>query len=410
MKNQSAPNITISQFRKLFNLKVLEFDKRVPIIRNTICVLDGFEMTPLCRLTGTNTVLSIELGCCGKCGYVGYIDKPAEDWISTFYAEIWDGAKEKKIDQEVQKRKQKHSTPNPEFERAVKVLHRWQNYFPKEKFLCDLGCGYGGQLNVLRECGFNNLIGCEASPHRAEVARRAFRLNVLDGTFDNQLVQAKLRELAPMGLIYANNVLEHVYNPAEVIRLCAGLQEDGDKLVIAVPNQIGEPTWCTLFYFLHLNCFTPYALQALLSQYGYAVIDNLNTPNEICVLAEKKKEIKPVFPDEGSDFYEAARRKIINYFFPHHARPVGKLFWCGRESDDSGYLPYFGDNIFTRFTENAREKILKHKYAVRQEYNGIPDLPMKGNMLSFVIPSSNFPKYQTAFEIRFDGPIKLLYR
>ena len=135
----------------------------------------------------------------------------------------------------------------------IKVLHRWQGYFPKEKFLCDLGCGYGGQLKVLRECGFNKIIGCEASPLRAEVARRAFGLNVLDGTFGDPSVQTTLRELAPLGLIYANNVLEHVYNPAEVIRLCAGLQEEGDKLVIAVPNQIGEPTWCVLLYFLHLN-------------------------------------------------------------------------------------------------------------------------------------------------------------
>ncbi len=410
MKNQYTPNITISQFRKLFNLKVLEFDKDIPIIRSTACALDGSEMALLCRFTGKDIALSIEVGCCRKCGYVGYIDKPTEEWISTFYAEVWDDAKKKKIDKEVQRRKQKHSVPNPEFERVIKVLHRWQGYFPKEKFLCDLGCGYGGQLKVLRECGFNKIIGCEASPLRAEVARRAFGLNVLDGTFGDPSVQTTLRELAPLGLIYANNVLEHVYNPAEVIRLCAGLQEEGDKLVIAVSNQIGEPTWCVLFCFLHLNSFTPYALQALLSRYGYAVIDNLNTPNEICVLAEKKKEIGPMFPERGSDFYVAARRKVINYFFPHHARPVGKLFWCGRESDDSGYLPYFGNNIFTQLTENIRENMLKRTYGVRREYQGIPDLPMKGNMLSFIIPASNFSEDKTPLEIHFEGPIKLLYR
>ena len=97
MKNQYTPNITISQFRKLFNLKVLEFDKDIPIIRSTACALDGSEMALLCRFTGKDIALSIEVGCCRKCGYVGYIDKPTEEWISTFYAEVWDDAKKKKL-------------------------------------------------------------------------------------------------------------------------------------------------------------------------------------------------------------------------------------------------------------------------------------------------------------------------
>lgn len=411
MENQSLPHIAISQFRKLFNLKVLEFDENIPMAHSAVCAVDEGEMTTLCRLTGSDTYYAIEIGCCKKCGYVGYIDKPTEKWISTLYAEAWDGVKDKKIDREVQKRKEKYSTitSNPEFERATMVLDRWQRYFPKEKFLCDMGCGYGMQLKLLWDRGFNKVIGCEASPHRAEVARRAFGVTVADGTFDHPAVQAELRKSAPLGLIYANNVLEHVHNPAEAIRLCANLQEDGDKLVIAVPNQTGEPTWCVLFYFLHLNSFTSYALETLLSRYGYTIIDSLNTPNEICVLAEKKKAA-PVSRDEGIDFYKEARQKINSYFFPSRVRPVGKLFWCGRESDDSGYLPYFGDNLFTQLAENIRERMLKRAYRVRQKYQGIPDLPMKGNLLSFVVPASNMALDKTPFEIRFEGGVKMLYR
>ena len=118
----------------------------------------------------------------------------------------------------------------------------------RERPVCELGCGWGESLEHLRRAGFTRLVDTEASQHRAAAVRAALDVSALTGAFESAATQRELAALAPYSIIVSSHVLEHTYAPADVIAAAASLQQTGDYLIIAMPNQEGEPPMGVLFF------------------------------------------------------------------------------------------------------------------------------------------------------------------
>jgi len=94
----------------------------------------------------------------------------------------------------------------------------------------DVGCGAGGVGQTLREHA-TRLVGIELDEQAAALAREVYD-EVLIGDVD-----ARLGELEPaFDTILAYDVLEHLANPASVLRRLRAVAAPGALLHVSVPN------------------------------------------------------------------------------------------------------------------------------------------------------------------------------
>lgn len=409
-------SFALKKFRELHNWKILRVGGNVPLVEIEDCPNTCGDFRTIATLVGNQGKKMLRVACCGRCGYVGYKDKPPKEWIDKFYASTWDGSKKDAKDQEryiaelMHEKRKKYLSDSKEFIRVRMVIERFVSRFNKQKPVCDIGAGFGLQLDQFKRLGFERVFGMEASPHRAEVARRAFGLNVLHGAFEGEGVQTALGAYRPFGVMYSNNVIEHTYAPEEVIRLSSALQKEGDYILASLPRFQGDPSLSTILFLPHLNSFTRFSFQKLLLQNGYKTADDLSTSHEICVLAQKTA---PVELSSERDFFTEALEKYKR-FFKFDRLNKTQVFWCARDTDVSGTLPYFGDNKFTRVGEILRANLLRKQFAGDPPLvHGIPDLPISGGMISFVVSPVDkrfTDSKDSPIEIQFEGDIMLTYR
>ena len=392
----------------------MEIDASIPLAVSSDCPSCDHALKTLCIFVGNNGAQKIRIGSCETCGYTGYIDRPTKEWIERFYSESWDkgnpGTQEERVRLEVERRKKQFEEGLDKLtNRTYRAQDKWKDKFDKSRAVCEMGCGYGFQLEHLKQWGFQKLVGLEASPHRAEVARRAFGHEILTAPFEDTGLQNTLGISGPFGLIFSHHVFEHVYDPNQIIKLSSGLQEEGDYFMITLPNLEGEFSLGTLFFLPHLHTFTKYSLSKLLAKYGYEVVDDSFTNKyEISLVARKTKNPALVAPVK-KDFFEQALKKFSRYFqFPGEPSRR-KLLWASRDVDCGGYLPYLGDSL-TRIEEIVWPRIftLQNKKELT-EYLGIPPHEWRG-IISAVVSPLEKHYTESPIEIQFENNIKLAYK
>lgn len=263
------------------------------------CLACGSPLTELAAITG-EAGERIRAGCCGECGYVGYMDVPSVSWIIDFYLHMWAAEKEKTLAPPPHK-------PGKKVPTTVAALLSLP--IEKSDAICEIGCGYGSALKVLADNGFTALAGVENSENRVRIASEQLGTHISCGNFEGVEVQQELKALAPYRAIYSAHVLEHTHNPAEVVRKAAGLQKEGDYLVLAMPNFVGEPVMSVLFFLPHLHSFSPSSLSALLTKNGYRVLSTDRSTNEETLIVAQKDGAAAVPPAVGG-YLAKARGKV----------------------------------------------------------------------------------------------------
>lgn len=132
--------------------------------------------------------------------------------------------------------------------------------------LLEIGCGNGQRLARFREAGWD-VTGQEVDPTAAALAREKFGLKVhlealekLTGSYD---------------MIVMNHVIEHVPDPAVVLRECHRLMRSGGGLVLTTPNiasyghrRFGAD-WRGLDPPRHLHLFSKTTLRTLAERAGF---------------------------------------------------------------------------------------------------------------------------------------------
>jgi SAM-dependent methyltransferase len=137
----------------------------------------------------------------------------------------------------------------------------------------DIGCGDGEFLGVLRELGWE----CHGTELTEVTARRAAAVPGL-----SIRAGALTSDAYPRGrfdLVSLWHVLEHLPDPDQTLRDCAGWLAEGGLLLVAVPNldswqsRFFRGSWFHLDPPFHLHHFAPRSLSRALAAAGFEVVD-----------------------------------------------------------------------------------------------------------------------------------------
>lgn len=153
-------------------------------------------------------------------------------------------------------------------------LDIFENLLPaKRRRILDIGCGPGFFLSAGKERGWD-VLGIEPSPQAAEFAR-SHGVHVIGGFFD----AANAAAIGPQDVVHMSQVLEHIANPAELLRQAHALLVSDGLICISVPNDFNplqlalqksnqlDPWWVAPDH--HLNYFNFDTLEALLRHAGF---------------------------------------------------------------------------------------------------------------------------------------------
>ena len=211
------------------------------------------------------------IGCCTECGHITYIDRPAKQWFDHYVSDVWGSPVERGANEGI-------AAPHPKItrvrDRKLKSAVRLALTLPIDRSLpvCEIGCGGGVSLRQLAANGFSQLVGIEASRHRA-AAVRSCGFDVLTTLFEAPEAREALGARGPFALIFAHHALEYTYHLDAVFATAAEVQKPGAYLIVSVPHQQDEPSMGVLMFMPHLHSFTSTSLARLAARFGYEVAD-----------------------------------------------------------------------------------------------------------------------------------------
>lgn len=315
----------IKQYGELSGWRPIPMD--MPLVQQTHCPCDGVELQTACNLIGDD--VTVRVGMCPQCGYLGYIDRPTREWFEQFYNSDWDGQGQNDTEataEVIRRDYRKHDT----LTELVK-----QSGVGKDEWILEIGAGYGCVMQQLKEAGYANVFGVEPSKHRADLIKRVFGLSVYSGPFPlpPELNAVEWRHVR-YGLVYSSHVLEHCYNPAEMIESMSELQDRGGLLSIVVPRQQTEPTMGVLLFLPHLHSFTEASLVNLVGAQGYEVLSLQRDAQSIYVSAIKTNR-KASLPQAVCD----GIKKLQDGLAGTCKAERSSRFWWNSLNDGSGYVP-----------------------------------------------------------------------
>lgn len=254
----------------------------MPLVERQYCPCDGMQLRTVAAVTGDvgPWPASVRVGCCPACGYTGYIDRPSAEWFQEFYASEWDPQQLKAVENTIANARagEISGEKHPIVQLAERIPVN------PEARVFEMGTGYGWALKCMKQLGYKHLSGVESCQHRARIAREGFG-------FDVRHESLETHQGGPYDVILSHHVLEHCYDPTAIMRKLASLQPEGGYLILAVPNNAGEPTMGVLMFLPHLHSFTVKGLRWLLQDAGYTVLDDMGTSvSDQWVIARKTQD------------------------------------------------------------------------------------------------------------------------
>ncbi|GDY20456.1 SAM-dependent methyltransferase [Verrucomicrobiota bacterium] len=136
----------------------------------------------------------------------------------------------------------------------------------------DVGCGRGHLLRAFQRRGWQ-VAGTEIDRHTAELVRAETGADVRPG-----LLEAFAGADGGFDAVVLWHVLEHLHDPAQVLRDCARLLRPDGTLFVGVPDvrsweaRIGGNKWFHLDVPRHVTHFSRPVLRDLLGRAGFAVL------------------------------------------------------------------------------------------------------------------------------------------
>lgn len=169
-------------------------------------------------------------------------------------------------------------------ERLKRLLseYRWKYYvspyltIPAGRLL-EIGCSAGYFLEVANSNGWETF-GVEISTEAAREAQKIFGDNIVVGDF---LELEKVYEDAFFDLVIMFDLIEHVQNPAAMLREVSRILRPKGLIVITTPNidsihaKLMGKYWSYLIPEEHLFYFRPHTIQRLLNAHNLSVV-NIN--------------------------------------------------------------------------------------------------------------------------------------
>jgi 2-polyprenyl-3-methyl-5-hydroxy-6-metoxy-1,4-benzoquinol methylase len=159
-------------------------------------------------------------------------------------------------------------------------------HLPSGSCLLDIGCGDGEFLTTLREhypeAGLHGLDW--KFPDMMQRTLRASRITLLHG-----LVEQVDLGVEKYDVIIMNQIIEHLWQPAEVLDKCFRALRPGGLLAIETPNADGYDrtifragSWGSYYFPRHLHLFTFESLRQFLEKHGFTVERQAHLFSPIC--------------------------------------------------------------------------------------------------------------------------------
>jgi len=138
--------------------------------------------------------------------------------------------------------------------------------------LCDIGCGDGSFLEILRQNGYKNIFGIDPNIMFCKFARQR-GLEVFEGKIEDFSRLTKNRTINTITMFH---LIEHLKNPKEILEVIYKNIKKGDKLIIETPSIDAVPLKNSnyvhrLIYSKHLFYFNIKNLQKFLTDIGFKV-------------------------------------------------------------------------------------------------------------------------------------------
>ena len=147
-----------------------------------------------------------------------------------------------------------------------KILKRINRYFPQRGSLLDFGCGKGNFLQLARSNQWY-VKGVETSIPRANYGGSVYKLDIFTENYEKGKING-----APFCVITFFHVLEHLYNPKQLLlELVNKNLKKGGLVVIEAPNfnslqsKISGKGWLHLDLPRHISHFKEEKLEELIS-------------------------------------------------------------------------------------------------------------------------------------------------
>lgn len=146
----------------------------------------------------------------------------------------------------------------------------------------DVGCGEGFEMKFMSEAGWR-VTGIDFSSDGIKSHHPELLSHLFVGAIEDSLAQ--LEKLGKVyDYIYMGNVLEHLPNPSEVMKLVRNLLSTDGVVAIRIPNDfsslqthflenaiVSRPYWISIPE--HLNYFDPNGVEDFLESIGLVVLD-----------------------------------------------------------------------------------------------------------------------------------------
>lgn len=303
--------IEILDIAESSRVRIFKLKDDIPLSEQTNCPSCRERLKPICIFNNKNTTKIIRFGLCEGCGYMGYIDRPEENWMVNFYKNDWDKSFRKSKEEVLKGINLPKTGVKASRYLSISLIDKLEN-INKNKYVCEVGCGYGEILKNFNNLGFNNLIGIENSKYRANIVNSIFGFKTFCGDFNSSKIQNELNKYAPLGIIFSHHVLEHTYHPEEIIKKSSELQNFGDYLILSLPNAEGEHINYGLFYLVHLHSFTKESLEILLNNNNYEIVED-NSPDDTNIVVAAKKVRNPVSKyKKEENYYDIVIKRLNN--------------------------------------------------------------------------------------------------
>jgi SAM-dependent methyltransferase len=200
---------------------------------------------------------------CGSCGHRHLGIAMTGEEIGTLYTRYYPRAS---LDVDAWTPPREHSDFVQWWRGLRSSAFRW---VPQRVRVLDIGCGFGESLGYHRRRGCHAQ-GVEADANAARVAAR-HGLDIRIGLFD-------ARDFAPQSfdVVTLDQVIEHVRDPAELLRGIHGVLADGGSLILTTPNAAGWGAWLFGRRWIHwhapyhLHFFSAASLRRLATAAGYS--------------------------------------------------------------------------------------------------------------------------------------------
>jgi 2-polyprenyl-3-methyl-5-hydroxy-6-metoxy-1,4-benzoquinol methylase len=366
----------------------LDIGEQTPLTEILACPAGDGVLRVLATFVDRSGGSRIRLGCCPACGHVTYIDRPSEEWMDRYYLESWDGHdigdRSSKRERKLEKSRRKEKTVVT-LAKELDVDHA--------RPVCEIGSGWGLSLKHLLDAGFTNAIGTESSKHRAGVIERTLSVPVLTAPFESKVCQEALARRGPYSIILTNHVMEHTYDPSRVLEAAAGLQDAGDYLIVAVPNQETEQPMSVFFFLPHLHSFTRTSLRRVAARHGYEVVDDRHTGSKQIVYVFQKQKGTPAAGSAAERVFERAVNQYVRAFSLDRRRFGLRRLWWLRRGGPTGQRWMLGSG--------AWEEKRWARTVEREGYAEPRSVAIRSLRRRYTTTD------QSPFEIQFNGPVSL---